>query len=128
MITQVDSTSGLPMLITGYILIYVGISPLMVLGTDLVAGSAPPEKAGSAAAMSETGMEFGIALGVAVLGSVVTAIYRGDMANSVPDRVPSAGADSAREPLANADAVAQGLPGTLGGELLSPHVRRSRMV
>lgn len=42
----------------------------MALVTDLVVGAAPAEKAGSAAAVSETGMEFGLALGVAVIGTL----------------------------------------------------------
>ena len=45
-----------------------------VSGTDLIVGSAPPERAGAAAAISETSSEFGGALGIAVLGSVVTAV------------------------------------------------------
>ena len=36
-----------------------------------------PEKAGAASAISETGGDLGIALGVATLGSLGTAIYHG---------------------------------------------------
>ena len=46
------------------------------VAANLILGSAPPEKAGSAAAISETGGEFGVALGIATLGSVATAVYR----------------------------------------------------
>ncbi|ONI78593.1 MFS transporter [Actinosynnema sp. ALI-1.44] len=66
--------AGLAAVVTGFSLIYLGVGPIMALGTDLVIGTAPPEKAGSAAAMSETAMEFGIALGVGVLGVVGTAV------------------------------------------------------
>ncbi|WP_344870593.1 MFS transporter [Allokutzneria multivorans] len=65
---------GLLGVVAGFSLVYLGVGPLMALGTDLVIGAAPPEKAGSAAAMSETAMEFGIALGVGVLGVVGTAV------------------------------------------------------
>ncbi|SDM63251.1 MFS transporter, DHA2 family, multidrug resistance protein [Allokutzneria albata] len=65
---------GLAGVVTGFTLVYLGIGPIMALGTELVIGTAPPEKAGSAAAMSETAMEFGIALGVGVLGVVGTAV------------------------------------------------------
>lgn len=54
----------------------LGVAPLVVLGTNLVIGSAPPEKAGLAAAIAQTGNEFGYSLGIALLGSVVTAVYR----------------------------------------------------
>lgn len=120
LITQVDSGGGLPLLVTGFVLVYTGISPMMVLGTDLVVGSAPPEKAGSAAAMSETGMEFGIALGIAGLGSVVTAVYRDETADTLPRGLQEDSAHAARDTLANADAVARELPGPLGRELLEP--------
>jgi DHA2 family multidrug resistance protein-like MFS transporter len=102
MIALVDSTDGLPLLVTGFVLVYTGISPMMVLGTDLVVGSAPPEKAGSAAAMSETAMEFGIALGIAGLGSVVTAVYRDDIGDALPS-------DAAGDTLAGLDAGSVGV-------------------
>ena len=54
----------------------VGPAPLVTLGTNLVIGSVPPEKAGSAGALTQTSNEFGYSLGIAVLGSVVTAAYR----------------------------------------------------
>lgn len=118
LISLADSTGGLPLLVIGFVLIYTGISPMMVLGTDLVVGSAPPERAGSAAAMSETGMEFGIALGIAGLGSVVTAVYREDIGAALSSDVPASAADTARDTLAGADAVAGELGGPAGAELL----------
>ncbi|ALG06162.1 MFS transporter [Kibdelosporangium phytohabitans] len=66
--------AGLAAVVAGFSLLYLGVGPIMALGTDLVIGTAPPEKAGSAAAMSETAMEFGIALGVGVLGVIGTAV------------------------------------------------------
>ncbi|WP_433544443.1 MFS transporter (plasmid) [Streptomyces sp. CA-294286] len=118
LISQVGSTGGLPLLVIGFVLIYTGISPMMVLGTDLVVGTAPPERAGSAAAMSETGMEFGIALGIAGLGSVVTAVYRQDVGAALSPELPAASTDAATDTLAGADAVAAELSGPAGAELL----------
>ncbi|MDT0345757.1 MFS transporter [Streptomyces sp. DSM 44938] len=109
LIGLVDSTDGLPLLVTGFVLIYTGISPMMVLGTDLVVGSAPPERAGSAAAMSETAMEFGIALGIAGLGSVVTAVYRDEIGEALPPGLAESAAETARDTLAGADAVSDSL-------------------
>jgi DHA2 family multidrug resistance protein-like MFS transporter len=42
--------------------------------TELVLGAAPPERAGSAAALSETAFELGGALGVALLGATSVAL------------------------------------------------------
>jgi DHA2 family multidrug resistance protein-like MFS transporter len=120
MIAAVDSEGGLPLLVTGFVLIYAGISPVMVLGTDLVVGSAPPERAGSAAAMSESGMEFGIAVGVAALGSVVTAVYRGELVDTLPSDAPEATRDVALETLAGAETAAGTHPDPMRLEVLEP--------
>jgi DHA2 family multidrug resistance protein-like MFS transporter len=71
--------------------------------TDLAMGSAPVERAGSAASLMETASEFGGALGMAILGSIGTAIYR----HGIPDSAP----DAARETLGGALAVADRVPG-----------------
>jgi MFS transporter, DHA2 family, multidrug resistance protein len=57
----------------------LGMSPAFTLGVDRIIAAAPPRRAGAAAALSETSSELGGALGVAVLGSIATAIYRGDL-------------------------------------------------
>ncbi|MBY3184268.1 MFS transporter [Rhizobium laguerreae] len=56
--------------------IAVGFVPVVLTTTGLIVGSAPPENSGSASAISETSAEFGGALGIALLGSLGTLIYR----------------------------------------------------
>jgi MFS transporter, DHA2 family, multidrug resistance protein len=111
-LTLVGSAGGLPVLIAGFVLVYAGNAPIMVLGTDLVVSTAPREKAGSAAAMSETSMEFGVALGVAVLGVVGSAVYRAGVASS-------GAAVEAGDSLATATATATGLPPASADALLA---------
>ena len=92
-------------LVVAFAIACLGVAPLVVLGTNLVIGSVPREKAGSAAALSQTGNEFGYALGIAVLGSVVTAVYRSDapsaaggsLAEAVAARLPADVLDQARD-------------------------------
>jgi MFS transporter, DHA2 family, multidrug resistance protein len=60
----------------------LGFVPVILTTTNLIVSSAPPERAGSASAISETSAEFGGALGIAVLGSVATYFYRSSMAGS----------------------------------------------
>lgn len=55
----------------------LGLSPVFTLGIDAIIAAAPPERPGAAAALSETGSELGGELGIAILGSVATAVYRG---------------------------------------------------
>lgn len=62
--------------VAGFAFIYLGLGAIAALGTDMVVGAAPASRSGSAAAMSETVQEFGLAAGVALLGSLATAVYR----------------------------------------------------
>jgi DHA2 family multidrug resistance protein-like MFS transporter len=119
-ITQAPASNGLGFVVTGFALLSLGAGPLVTLGTDLVVGSAPPEKAGSAAAINETGAEFGFALGIAVMGTIATAIYRGRMADAIPSGIPSAAARAARDTLAGAVSAAHDLPSDVAAALLIP--------
>ncbi|WP_328386992.1 MFS transporter [Streptomyces sp. NBC_00400] len=96
-----------------------GLVMVMSLGNELAIGLAPPERAGSASAVLESGTELGGALGMAVLGSVGSAIYRGDIGGALPSGLPANAADVARETLAGAAAVAGQLPGRTGEMLLT---------
>lgn len=68
---------GLGTLIAGVTVAFLGMAPVGALGLGLIVGAAPPERSGSASAMAECGGELGIALGIALLGSVGTAVYGG---------------------------------------------------
>ena len=116
-LTQVQSDSGLPLIVTGSVVFSLGLGPVFILATDLILGSAPPERAGAASAISETGAEFGGALGIAILGTLGTAVYRSSVVDAVPPEVPTAAADAARDTLGGALAVAQQLPDQLGNAL-----------
>ncbi len=113
-----DVASPLAMLVAGSVVFSVGLTPVVTLTTDIVLSAAPPERAGAASALSETSSEFGGALGIAVMGSIVTAIYRGEVAASLPAGVPAAAAEIARGTIGGAVSVAGELPGALGAEVL----------
>jgi DHA2 family multidrug resistance protein-like MFS transporter len=89
------------------------------LTTELIVGSAPPERAGAASGISETGAELGGALGISILGSIGVAIYRSDVAGGLPAAVPAEAAVIARDTLGGAVGVAQQLPGQLGDTVLA---------
>ena len=117
MLTLVDSSAGLPMLVTGFVVYSLGLAPVFTLATDMIIGSAPPERAGAASAISETGSEFGGALGIAILGSVGTTVYRNQMAGASAIGLPVDAIEAARSTLGAAADVAGQLPGHLGSEL-----------
>jgi MFS transporter, DHA2 family, multidrug resistance protein len=111
-LTRVAAEGGLAALLAGFALFNLGSGPLLTLGTHLVIGSAPPEKAGSAGAISQTSNELGFALGIAVLGSVATAIYRHEIAGAIPAGTPAAVAAAAGDSLAAAVTLLSGAPGS----------------
>jgi DHA2 family multidrug resistance protein-like MFS transporter len=91
---------------------------VFTLTNDTVIAAAPAERAGGAAALSETCSELGGALGIAVLGSIGAALYRGAMADAVPPGVSSEAAEAARGTLSGALAAAAQLPDPLGVALI----------
>ncbi|EIM73560.1 major facilitator superfamily permease [Nitratireductor aquibiodomus RA22] len=104
---------GLTPVTIGYALVYLGLGTIAALGTDLVVGATPPEKAGSASAMSESVQELGIALGVALFGSLTTLVYRNAiferLSYDLPQDVFAAFADSLWAASTVATPVAQDL-------------------
>jgi DHA2 family multidrug resistance protein-like MFS transporter len=113
------SRTGLAGLVPGSILFALGLAPVVTLGTDLIVGAAPPEAAGAAAAISETSSELGGALGIAILGSIGTAIYRRSMAGAILEGVPPEALKAARDTLGGAAATAAHLSGPGGEHLLA---------
>jgi DHA2 family multidrug resistance protein-like MFS transporter len=108
---SVDGGLGSLLLITAAsVVISLGLAPVITLATELIVGSAPPEQAGAATGMSETGGELGGALGIAILGSIGTAVYRTEVADMLPSGVPAAAADAARDTLGGALEIAETLP------------------
>lgn len=93
--------------VAGFAFVYLGLGVIAALGTDIVVGAAPAEKSGSAAALSETAQELGIAAGVALLGSLTTAVYRTKI--EAPPELPPSTAAVYTESLSGASSVADHL-------------------
>ncbi|HEU0236748.1 MAG TPA: MFS transporter [Candidatus Limnocylindrales bacterium] len=113
-----DPTRGLAIVVVASVIISLGLAPVFGLTTELIVGSAPPERAGAASGISETGAELGGALGISVLGSIGVAIYRASVADGLPSGIPASVAAAARDTLGAAVAAAAELPATLGVALL----------
>ncbi len=107
--------ASLPLLISAFALLGIGIGAAETVSNDLILPSAPPAKAGAASAVSETAYELGAVLGTAALGGILTASYRSGLV--VPEGIPADAAAAARETLAGAMAVADGLPAPLADAL-----------
>ncbi|MFE6134455.1 MFS transporter, partial [Streptomyces sp. NPDC056437] len=94
----------------------LGAGLAFTVTADVILSTVPKEQAGAASAVSETAYELGAALGIALLGTVVTGVYR-DF--TVPQGVPAGAAEAARDSLGGAVEVAEGLPSHQGEALLA---------
>ncbi|MFC4553961.1 MFS transporter [Georgenia faecalis] len=103
-------------LLIAFAILGAGAGSAETISNDLILASVPAAKSGAASAISETAYEVGSVLGTAVLGSILTAVYRGNVV--VPDGVPGADADAARETLGGATDAATRLPGETAEALL----------
>jgi len=115
----IQGRDGIGLMVCGTVLLGVGVMPMMILGTDLVVGSAPPEKTGAAAATSETATELGMAMGIAVIGSIGAAVYRRHMAAGIPEGLSAEQIEVASDTLGGALGIVDGLPAELAQALLA---------
>jgi DHA2 family multidrug resistance protein-like MFS transporter len=117
MFTRIDAGTGFWTFAAGSTIFSLGMAPVFTLTTDLIVGSAPPERAGAASALSETSAEFGGALGIAIFGSIGVAVYRAGLAGVIPEGLPAETAEAARATLGGAMEVAKELPGEAGAQV-----------
>ncbi|WP_329032353.1 MFS transporter [Streptomyces sp. NBC_01725] len=108
--------TGYPLL--GGVLLVVGVGAgfSFTVTADVILSSVPKEQAGAASAVSETAYELGAALGIALLGSIVTGVYRGF---PTPAGVPAETASAAHESLGGAVEAAGAVPGHQAAELVA---------
>ena len=102
-----ESLEGYGWLAVALVLIGGGLGLAFTLSTDAAVGAVEPHRAGTASALSETSYELGAALGVALLGSLQTVLYRADL----PEQVAGLGGGAVRESLARAAEVLGGSGG-----------------
>jgi DHA2 family multidrug resistance protein-like MFS transporter len=104
-------------LAVAFTLLGIGIGASETVTNDLIIQEAPPEKSGAASAMSETAYEIGAVLGTAVLGTILSVMYRSHVA--VPSVLVGSNRTSASETLGGAVSVADQVGGTVGQALLA---------
>jgi MFS transporter, DHA2 family, multidrug resistance protein len=114
--TLISPSTGYPQLGIALFVVGVGLGLAFTAASDLIIASVMPERAGAAAAVSETAYELGTALGIATLGSIITAVYRG---LPIPAHTPDAIASHARDSLAAATVAARNLPADTAHDLLT---------
>lgn len=101
----------------GNTLFAIGSAPGTAVVADFVVSSAPEEQAGAASALSETVSEFGGALGIALLGSLATFLYRHALIVMLPSGMTADSTDTALRGIGAASRLARGL--SSGADILT---------
>lgn len=117
--TVLSQSTGYPLLGTALLVVGLGAGFAFTVTADVILSSVPGEQAGSASAVSETAYELGAALGIALLGSVVTGVYRDFTA-------PAGTPEAAHESLGGAVQAASRMPADSAAALL--HAAREAFV
>lgn len=107
-----DSAQSSGWVVPGLILAGAGLGTTMTAASAAIIGGAPPHRAGMASSVEEVSYELGSLTGVAVLGSVLTAVYTGTVT------LPAGTTDTAADSLDEARATADHLPAEQGRPLL----------
>ncbi|WP_328656605.1 MFS transporter [Streptomyces sp. NBC_00334] len=110
-LTVIGQHTAYPLLGAALLVVGLGAGFAFTVTADVILSSVPGEQAGAASAVSETAYELGAALGIAVLGSIVTGVYR-DFTG------PAGTPDAAHESLGGAVEAAAKLPAPTAEALL----------
>lgn len=96
--------TSMPLLVTGLLVTGAGLGAAMSVASSAIMGNVPARRAGMASSVEEVSYEFGSLVAVALLGSLLSAVYSTtvDLPAGVPDR--------ARDSLDAALALGQGDP------------------
>jgi EmrB/QacA subfamily drug resistance transporter len=113
-LATISPTSPYLLLVVALVLLGAGMSLTAAPATGSIMSAVPPAKAGVGSAVNDTTRELGGALGIAVLGSVASAVYRSNI--DFDDlNLPAPVLDAASESIGAATVISGGVPG--GGEL-----------
>jgi MFS family permease len=111
LLSTIAADSPYPMVISFFMIMAAGMGMTMAPATESVMGALPREKAGVGSAINDTTRQVGGALGVAIIGSVVSSVYGSKIASAAS----GFGLDAEQTSIAEASlGTAQRLAGSLG--------------
>lgn len=117
LISLAGPVDGLVLVVVGLAIVHLGAGPLFALGAGVVMSSSPPERAGSAASISETANHFGTTLGMAVLGTLGSFVYRTEISATMPAGVHAEAALAATQTVSGSSVAAGDLAPSVSDEL-----------
>ncbi|WP_269328799.1 MFS transporter [Kineosporia babensis] len=112
----VAADGGYLAVLPGLLALGLGSGLVMTPSTEAITGALPQQKQGVASALNDVTRELGTALGVALLGALLSSGYRSAMSGASLDLSPDA-AEAAGDGIANALEIANS-PGAAGPELV----------
>jgi EmrB/QacA subfamily drug resistance transporter len=112
--------NGYTHVLIGMSCLSLGMGLMMAPATESVMGALPPSKAGVGSAMNDTTRQMGGALGVAVIGSVFSTVYRSSVTSRLaPMQLPSQAVAAAKDSVGGALQAAGQLPEAVRGAFVS---------
>ncbi|WP_419665614.1 MFS transporter [Streptomyces sp. 2-1] len=114
--TMAGLTLNYPVFVLAMVPAGLGFGMAFTVTGDTVLATVPKERAGSGAAISETSMEVGGALGIAVLGSVLNAAYARGL--DLPPGVPADAVPAVEESISTAVLTSASLPPDVADQVL----------
>ncbi len=115
-LTLVGPSTTYPHIGFALFVVGAGLGLAYTVANDVILASVVPERAGAAAAISETAYELGMALGIATLGSIVAGVYRG---LTIPAGIHGGAVAQAKQTLGGANQAAATLPADQADQLLT---------
>ena len=116
LLSTADAESSYSLIAAVLLILGSGMGLAMTPATEALMSSLPKEQAGVGSAMNDTVRQVGGALGVAVLGSLLTSQYRGDM-DSATTGLPAEASHAAGDSVGGAMGVADRIGGGAGDAL-----------
>jgi EmrB/QacA subfamily drug resistance transporter len=114
-----DAGSGYGVLALALSLTGIGMGCTMAPATESIMGSVPPQRAAVASAVNDAARLTAGAIGVAVVGSLLSAAYHPEFAGRGLATLPADASAQAETSIANAAAVAHQTGGTSGDQILA---------
>lgn len=112
-LSTLDGGSSYAVFGSGIFLLGLGIGMALAPATELVMRSVPDANAGVGSAMNDTARQVGAALGIGVVGSVLSSVYRSSISDAVAG-LPEAQRDLASNSIGTAMQVANEIGGEVG--------------
>lgn len=97
----------------------LGAGPPMVLGAQLMLTSVSKMQTGPVSALQDISASLGSALGIMILGTLSTSVFRRNLNAAAPDSLPQAESDDAADSPGAAAAIADEIGGSTGEQLLA---------